>query len=426
MRAPMVDPLAGPHRARNDQERHLRLARLGADPRRHRRRPEGRRAEGGDREGRLSRHRQDHARRRRSARLPGRQVRDSPPATPSSTTPARTRRRSATRTGRCTSRWCPTAPAGFITGVVPYHWTQVVNIKRDPFETSIGEQTKTLFGMGGALAGPVTAYVYDWNMLPIGQALWLKELSTYIDFPPMQDPASYNLEQVIQQVQGHEVDPRGCRLTRGHPNSAGAARGACIASAKREGSKMKTMFALAVATALTAFPAVAEFSADLGVLTCKLKDVQNDIIYSSEKFACEFKPRSGEAQSYTGRDQEPGPGPVGDQGHDPGLGRARPDRRRRFAGSAEGKIRRRLGIDRARRRRRRERAGRRRQDSVTLQPLSASGIVGSWRLGGDRGIRALLSPPRPGCPCAGTPIGSGGTRAKARRRIRNVSEGKSY
>ena len=43
----------------------------------------------------------------------------------------------------------------------------------------------------------VTAYVYDWNMLPIGQALWLKELESYIPFPPLQDPASYNLEQVI-------------------------------------------------------------------------------------------------------------------------------------------------------------------------------------------------------------------------------------
>ncbi len=38
-------------------------------------------------------------------------------------------------------------------------------------------------------------------MLPIGQSLWLKELKTYIEFPPMQDPASYNLEQVMQQVQ---------------------------------------------------------------------------------------------------------------------------------------------------------------------------------------------------------------------------------
>jgi len=99
------------------------------------------------------------------------------------------------------------APAGFITGVVPLSWTQVVNIKRDPFETAIGQQAKTLFGLGGALAGPATAYVYDWNMLPIGQALWLKELETYNAFPPMQDPASYNLDQVLAQVQAMKNQP---------------------------------------------------------------------------------------------------------------------------------------------------------------------------------------------------------------------------
>ena len=33
-----------------------------------------------------------------------------------------------------------------------------------------------------------------------GVQLWLKELRTYIDFPALQDPASYNLEQVIQQI----------------------------------------------------------------------------------------------------------------------------------------------------------------------------------------------------------------------------------
>ena len=94
-------------------------------------------------------------------------------------------------------------PTGFLAGVLPYHWTQVVNIKRDPFETSIGEQVKTLTA-GGALAGPVTAYVYDWNMLPIGQALWLKELKIYNAFPPMQDPASYNLDQVLSAGKGDE------------------------------------------------------------------------------------------------------------------------------------------------------------------------------------------------------------------------------
>ena len=58
----------------------------------------------------------------------------------------------------------------------------------------------TQSGLGGAISAPATAYQYDWNMLPIGQALWLKELESYIPFPPLQNPASYNLEQVMQQV----------------------------------------------------------------------------------------------------------------------------------------------------------------------------------------------------------------------------------
>jgi arylsulfatase len=99
-------------------------------------------------------------------------------------------------------------PAGFIAGPLPYHWAQVVNIKRDPFETSVGQQIKTLTGQGGALASPATAYVYDWNLLPIGQVLWLKELESYIPFPPMQDPASYNLEQVMQQVKQQKMAGR--------------------------------------------------------------------------------------------------------------------------------------------------------------------------------------------------------------------------
>src|SRR5262249_34774317 len=92
------------------------------------------------------------------------------------------------------------APEGFIAGPLPYAWAQVVNIKRDPFETSVGQQIKTLFGQAGALAAPSTAYIYDWNLLPIGQSLWLKELETYQDFPPMQDPASYNLSQVMNEL----------------------------------------------------------------------------------------------------------------------------------------------------------------------------------------------------------------------------------
>ncbi len=36
--------------------------------------------------------------------------------------------------------------------------------------------------------------------MPLGQILWLKELESYGPYPPMQDPASYNLTQVIQQI----------------------------------------------------------------------------------------------------------------------------------------------------------------------------------------------------------------------------------
>ena len=37
--------------------------------------------------------------------------------------------------------------------------------------------------IGGALAAPSTAYLYDWNLLPIGQLLWLKELESYKEVP---------------------------------------------------------------------------------------------------------------------------------------------------------------------------------------------------------------------------------------------------
>jgi hypothetical protein len=61
----------------------------------------------------------------------------------------------------------------------------VQNIKRDPFEQAVGENQKTVMGLGGALGGPLTAYMYDWNMLPIGQQLWMKHLMSYKEFPPL-------------------------------------------------------------------------------------------------------------------------------------------------------------------------------------------------------------------------------------------------
>jgi arylsulfatase len=81
-----------------------------------------------------------------------------------------------------------------------YAWTQVDNIGRDPFEAAWGEGAKTVNGTGGALASPSTAYVYDWNTLPIGQLMWEKELMSYEEFPPLQVAASYNLSVILQKV----------------------------------------------------------------------------------------------------------------------------------------------------------------------------------------------------------------------------------
>jgi arylsulfatase A-like enzyme len=99
--------------------------------------------------------------------------------------------------------------AGWVEPLVAFHWTLVQNIRRDPFEQNVagvaGE--KTLASAQGALAGPVSAYMYDWNMLPIGQQLWEKELLSYKEFPPLQAPETYNLDGILKAVQQSSTHP---------------------------------------------------------------------------------------------------------------------------------------------------------------------------------------------------------------------------
>jgi arylsulfatase A-like enzyme len=92
--------------------------------------------------------------------------------------------------------------AGWMEPLITYHWTMIQNIKRDPFEQAAGiTGQKTAFGLGGALGAPATAYIYDWNILPIGQLLWLKELESYKEFPPLQAPETYNLSGILREMQ---------------------------------------------------------------------------------------------------------------------------------------------------------------------------------------------------------------------------------
>jgi arylsulfatase len=89
--------------------------------------------------------------------------------------------------------------------LVPFHFTLVQNIKRDPFEQAVGMDPKSATGMGGSLGSPSTAFLYDWNMLPIGQQLWEKHLMSFKVYPPLQEAATYNLEAIMKQVESNKT-----------------------------------------------------------------------------------------------------------------------------------------------------------------------------------------------------------------------------
>jgi hypothetical protein len=74
---------------------------------------------------------------------------------------------------------------GWILPLVPFHFTLVDNVKRDPFEQAVGLSQKTALSIGGALDSPSTAFQYDWN-------------------PPAARPAA--LAQVVRDAQGVPAD----------------------------------------------------------------------------------------------------------------------------------------------------------------------------------------------------------------------------
>ncbi len=96
---------------------------------------------------------------------------------------------------------------GWFLPLVNYHWTQVDNVKRDPFEQAMGfNAAKTGAALGGQLGSPCCAYLYDWNLLPIGQLLWEKELYSFKEFPPLQAPETYNLDGILKQMEKNKGD----------------------------------------------------------------------------------------------------------------------------------------------------------------------------------------------------------------------------
>jgi hypothetical protein len=56
---------------------------------------------------------------------------------------------------------------------------------------------KTAAGFGDAIGGPLTALIYDLNILPLSQNLALKHLESYKKYPPLQEATVYNLDQIM-------------------------------------------------------------------------------------------------------------------------------------------------------------------------------------------------------------------------------------
>jgi hypothetical protein len=67
----------------------------------------------------------------------------------------------------------------------------------------------TLAGCRWARTTEASVSGYDWNMLPIGQQLWLKWFETLKAYPPLQAPESYNLTQVMEQIKSGGKAPSG-------------------------------------------------------------------------------------------------------------------------------------------------------------------------------------------------------------------------
>jgi arylsulfatase len=91
---------------------------------------------------------------------------------------------------------------GWLEPLKTYHFPLIQNIKRDPFEQFVvPSDTKSMLYFGGTLAAPSTAFLYDGlGIMPLGQQLWLRHLETYKQFPPLQAPETYNLDQVTAQL----------------------------------------------------------------------------------------------------------------------------------------------------------------------------------------------------------------------------------
>jgi len=74
----------------------------------------------------------------------------------------------------------------------------IVNLRQDPFERTPSIRGETLNDMGGGYMNDFYAREF-WRFVRVQQAV-TDLAKTAVDYPPMQAPASFNLEAVKRQV----------------------------------------------------------------------------------------------------------------------------------------------------------------------------------------------------------------------------------
>jgi arylsulfatase A-like enzyme len=88
-------------------------------------------------------------------------------------------------------------PSGWLGGTVKVDWPMIVNLRLDPFErTGIGQSLEQ-----------ADWFKYEFWRFVFVQEVVAKVAQTFVDFPPLQPPASFNMDavkaQVVRAIQAH-------------------------------------------------------------------------------------------------------------------------------------------------------------------------------------------------------------------------------
>jgi arylsulfatase len=90
-------------------------------------------------------------------------------------------------------------PQGWPGAKVTTDMPTMVNIRQDPFERTPSIGSQSLNDLGGGYMNDFYAREF-WRFVSVQQEVGKLAL-TAIDYPPMQDPASFNLEAVKKQIE---------------------------------------------------------------------------------------------------------------------------------------------------------------------------------------------------------------------------------